>query len=56
MDQYYKNVNFIFITTNMKNINDVIKSRCKIIDIQPFKKQQIFNIMNKICKHENKAR
>ena len=52
MDQYYKNVNFIFITTNMKNINDVIKSRCKIIDIQPFKKQQIFNIMNKICKNE----
>ena len=52
IDDYQEKINFIFITTDLKSLSDVIKSRCIRFDILPFKKQQIFNIMNKVCKKE----
>ena len=52
MDKYHDKINFVFVSNDIKMIKDFIQTRTDTISINPYQKQQIYNIMSRICTKE----
>lgn len=53
IDKYSHNVHFIASCINTQKVIDSIQSRLNIIKIEPLKKENLINILNKIKENEN---
>ena len=53
IDKYNHNVHFIASCNNIQKVNESIQSRLMIIKINPFKRENLFSILNNIKLNEN---
>jgi DNA polymerase III delta prime subunit len=53
IDKYNHNVHFISSCSNSQKVIESIQSRLIIIKIKPLQKENLYSIMQKICKMEN---